>query len=263
MGLLDDLKKQAESRQQLPTSHEAALHKHGYFDAAQNALAEASRYFGELANSLNVVKPDVQRQYYIEGSTRLFGLQQTDYTVRDKRKTFENRDYLTDVTLLFTCQGSENLAFERDTPRAIENMKEFFWGYSLPFECREIRNDRAKVEKAVFTLLAKVPASITLAGNWDTGAFKLTLRNVEVLGNVDHSYTAADITHEFLEELGKFVLAQPNNLRGFGKANEPQPMAILPAAPRAEPEYPVAPESPPAEPAPSGIVGALKSFIKR
>jgi hypothetical protein len=263
MGLLDDLKKQAESRQQLPPSHEEALLKHGYFDAVQIALLNASRYFGELANSLNVVKPDVQRQYYIEGSTRLTGLKQYDYTARDKRKTFESRDYLTEVSLLLTCQGNENLTFEKDTPRAIENMNEYFWGYSLPFECREVRNERAKVEKAVFTLIAKVPASITLAGNWDTGAFKLTLRNLEVLGNVEQSFGVADISHELLEEIGKLVLAQPNNLRDFGKLKEPQPMSILPTAERAEAPYPIAPDTLAPEPAKGGLVGALKSLIKR
>jgi len=270
MGLLDDLKKQAESRQQLPPSHDEALRQHGYFDPVQNALTEVSRYVGELANSLNVVKPNVQRQFYIEGSTRLSGLQQRDYTVRDRRKTFENRDYLTEVSLLFTCQGSENLTFEKDTPRAIENMKEFFWGYSLPFECREIRNERAKVEKAVFTLIARVPASVVLSGNWDTGAFKLTLRNVEVLGNVEHSFKASDITHELLEEIGKLVLAQPNRLRDFGKLDEPMPMTVLPPVDRSEPAYPDAPEDKPAEPGSTpagtgagGIVGTLKSFIKR
>ena len=263
MGLLDDLKKQAESRQQLPPSHDAEMRSHAYFDPVQNALIAASRYFGELANSLNVVKPDVQRQFYIEGSTRLAGLQQRDYTVRDRRKTFENRDYLTEVSLMFSCQGAENLTFEKDTPRAIDNMKEFFWGYSLPFECREIRNDRAKVEKAVFTLIAKVPASVTLAGNWDTGQFKLTLRNVELLGNVDQSFSASDITHELLEEIGKLVLAQPNKVREFGKAEEPQPMSVLPPVDRTETVYPTAPEPAPTEPPSGGLVGTLKSLIKR
>jgi hypothetical protein len=263
MGLLDDLKKQAESRQQVPLTHDEQLREHGYFEPVQSALTEVSRYFGELARSLNVVKPDVQRQFYIEGSTRLSDLQQHDYTVRDRRKTFENRDYLTDVSILFTCQGGENLTFEKDTPRAIENMKEFFWGYSLPFECREMRNERGKVEKAIFTLVARVPSTATLAGNWDTGAFKLTLRNIEVLGSVEHSFKAADITHDFLEEIGKFVLAQPNKLRDYGKPDEPQRMTVLPPVERDEPVYPTAPETPPAEPSAGGIVGAFKSLIKR
>lgn len=265
MGLLDDLKKQAESRQQSPLSHEERLRTHGYFDAVQNALTGVSRYFSELAQSLNVIKPDVQRQFYIEGDTRLSELRQRDYTVRDRRKTVESRDYLTEISLMFTCEGAQHLTFERDTPRAIDNMKEYFWGYSLPFECREVRNERGKIERAVFMLLPKVPSTISLAGNWDTGAFKLTLRNIEVLGAIEQSLQVGDINHHLLEEIGKFVLNQPNVLRDIGQHNQPQPMSVLPPVERKDPEYPSAPEPEPsaADTKPGGIVGALKSILKR
>ena len=114
MGLLDDLKKQAEIRQQVPSSHDDAVRQFRYFQPVQSALQEASRYFGELAESLNVIKPDVRRQFYIEGSTKLSHLLQGDYTVRDRRKTIDGRDYLTEVSLRFTCTGNENLVFEKD-----------------------------------------------------------------------------------------------------------------------------------------------------
>lgn len=262
MGLLDDLKKQAEARQQAPSSHEDELDQFGKFRPVQKALQEVSRYFGELAQSLNVVKPDVRRQFYIEGSTRLSNLLQIEYTTRDRRKTVSGHDYLVEVSLRFTCAGDGNLVFQKDSVRLVDMMKEYFWAYSLPFECRDIRSERGNVTGGIVTLFSKVPASVTVTGDWETGKVELILRNIEVLGDIKQVFDVADIQRDFLEEIGKFVLAHPNKLRDFGKPQSvPTPAASVPQA--GKPAYRVETEEPAPAATERGIVSAIKSFIKR
>ncbi len=229
MGLLDDLKKQADDAlRQAPSARDLESRIHPYFEAVHEALQKASRYLGELAQSLNVVKPDIRRQFYIEGSTKLSNLLQGDYTTRDHRKTIGGNDYLTDVSLHCMCSGTEQLAFDKETRQA-NLMKEYLWAYGVPFQDRDIRDSNGRIVRSNITLSGKIPSVILLVGNWDTGGYELTLRNVELLGEVKQSFDAADINSDFFEEIGKVVLAQPNNLRSFGKrAHAPLPASFAP-----------------------------------
>jgi hypothetical protein len=227
MGLLDDLKKQADARlQQVPSVQVTELDIHPHWQQVHQSLTEASRYLSELAQSLNVVKPDVRRQYYLEGSAKLSNLQQRDYLVRDHRKTIGGNDYLIDVSLHCTCVGNESLTFEKETRQA-NMIKEYLWAYSLPFDNRDIRDDYGRIIRSVITVMGRVPSSVTLAGNWDTGEYELKLRNVEMLGEVKQAFDAEDINRDFFEEIGKLVLGQPNQLRSFGKrARAPLPASF-------------------------------------
>ena len=229
MGLLDDLKKQAEARLlQVPSARDDEPQKHQHFQQVHTVLHEASTYFSELAQSLNVVKPDVQRQFYLEGSAKLSNLLQANYTPRDRRRTIGGNDYLIDASLHFICAGTEKLVFEKETRQA-NMMKEYLWAYSLPFENRDIRDDKGRIVRSAITVLSKVPSSVTVAGDWDSGKFELTLRNVEMLGNVKQTFDAGDISKDFFEEIGKVVLAQPNGLRNFARpADAPLPASFAP-----------------------------------
>jgi hypothetical protein len=229
MGLLDDLKKQAENRlQQVPSVRENELEKHAYSQPVNSALKEASSYFSELAQSLNVVKPDVRRQYYLEGSAKLANLLQCDYLTRDRRKTVGGNDYLLDVSLHYFCVGNESLTFEKETRQA-NMIKEYLWAYSLPFQDRDVRDSNGRIVRSIITVMGKVPSSVTLTGDWDTGDFELKLRNVEVLGDVKQAFDTADINRDFFEEIGKVVLGQPNQLRSFGRhSKDPLPASFSP-----------------------------------
>lgn len=228
MGLLDDLKKQAEAKLQAPSSEAAKAGKNHYFQAVQNALKEMSSYFSELAASLNVVKPDVRRQFYLEGSSRLSNLLQGDYSARDTRTMVTGYESLGDVSLRFTLVGDGKLTFEKETRQA-NVMKEYLWAYHLPFEHRDILDDNGRIVRSSITVISRVPASVTLTGDPDTGRMQLSLRNVEMLGEVKQTFDVGDINKDFFEEIGKVVLAQPNGLRNFGRpADAPLPASFAP-----------------------------------
>lgn len=260
MGLLDDLKQEAESRKrQLRTSHAARDQNR---QAIHVALREASRYLSELADSLNVLKPQVPRHFYIDGATRLDQLMQCDYKARDRRNTVDNQDYLEEASLLFRCVGSRNQTIEKQSLAAIKNLRDYLWGYNFRFECQEIKNDRGLVERAVFTVLAEVPASVVFTGDWETGHIRLTLKNLETIGEVNYLYDANEVGRDLLEELTKLLLAKPNQLRKLGRHQE-----MIRTAPRvttAEPQYPTPPEPSDARrDAGSGLLDNLKSLLKR
>lgn len=228
MGLLDDLKKQAEAKQQAGTAANAAPTKNQHYKEVQKALKDALRYFAELAESLNVLKPDVRRQYYIEGSSKLTNLQQQEYLARDVRRTIVQPDDLVEVSIRFVLVGDEKLTFDKETRQA-NVMKEYLWAYSLPFEHRDVRDDKGRIVRTIITVLSKVPSSVTLNGNFDTGDVILTMRNLELLGDVKQTLHVKDVNEGFFEEIGKAVLGQPNALREWGMPdNAPLPASFAP-----------------------------------
>lgn len=260
MGLLDDLKQQAEGRkQQLQASQATRDQKR---QAVHAALREVSRYLTELADSLNVLKPQVLRYFYVDGPTQLDQLMQYDYMARDRRQPVDNQDYLEEASLRFRCVGSRNQRIQKETPAAIKNLRDYLWGYNLRFECQEIKNDRGLVERAVFTVLAEVPSSVVFTGEWETGQIRLALKNIETVGEVNYLYDAAEVNRDLLEELTKLLLARPNQLRRLGSHQE-----MIQTTPRvviSEIQYPQTPEPALAAREPKGsLLDNLKSLLKR
>ena len=228
MGLLDDLKKQAEAKLHAPVEDDSKGAKNHHFQQVQDALKAAIAFFSELAESLNVIKPDVRRQFYIEGSSKLSNLLQGEYNARDNRQTQAGAEYLLDVSLRFILLGNEKLTFDKETRQA-NMMKEYLWAYSLPFEHRDVRDDKGRIARSIITISSKVPSSITLHGNADTGIMQLILRNVELLGEVKQAIEVSYITAEFFDEVAKAVLAQPNRLREWGRPPDaPLPFSLAP-----------------------------------
>ena len=217
MALLDELKQQAEARRQQLQASQATRHLNR--QAVHVALREASRYFIELADSLNVLQLPIMRHFHVS-ETRLEQLVQCDYNARERRKTVETQDYFEEAGLRFYCAGGQDVRIVKDSPYSIKNLRDYLWSYNFRFECREIKNDRGLVERAVFTVFAQVPSGIVFAGDWDTAQIRLTLKNIETVGEVNYLYDADEVTRELLEELTKLLLARPNQLRKLGRHQE-------------------------------------------
>jgi len=262
MGLLDDLKQQAESKKVEVQTNEAQ--KAQNLQAVNAALRGAFQYFTELANSLNILKPDVARSFFLDSSTRFEDFRQGNYRVRDRRKTVDHKDYLEEVALRFSWTGAQPPVIVKDTPMLIQRMRDSLTGYNLRFECKEFKNDRGAVEKAAFTIEPEIIASAEFAGSWESGNITLSLRNVETMGSVDFQYGTDELDATLFEELAKLVLGKSNNLRNLGRAQE-----MLRTTPRlraAPPEVQYPSASPPPAPAAvarGSMLDSLKSIIKR
>lgn len=123
MGLLDELKNQAASR--LEQEQSSKEEKGRNMRAVHDALRRAQGYLIEFGDSLNILKPEVLRTFPLEATTQLGGLRQGEYAVRDRRKTVDNQDYFEEISLRYRNTGSSDLVFHKDTPTAVERMKEY------------------------------------------------------------------------------------------------------------------------------------------
>jgi hypothetical protein len=114
MGLLDDLKQQAETEQARQRTQQEDRSRS--LVALHQALGDASRCLADFARTLEVVKPVVARSYPVDSIARLENLLQSGDAVRERRKTVEFRDYLEQVALRLHAVGGQSLTVRRRRP---------------------------------------------------------------------------------------------------------------------------------------------------
>ncbi len=260
MGVLDELKRQAESQKQQNQAHEQDEAQK--LQAIHAALGAVSRYFTELANSLNVVKPEVSRNFVVQGNACLQGLMQGDYLVRERKKTVEFRDYFEQITLRFHAAGQTILTLETYADHATDRLRNYLQAYGLRFETQAFRNDRGVTLKTTVSVLPDVPATVTAAADWASGTIRLKLRNVEAIGDAEYCYDPEEIDRQLLDELAKLILGQPNELHSVGRHQASLWVRVVPHPVAHEREPEPQPDASAPEPRP-GLFDSLKSLWKK
>jgi len=231
VGLLDDLKQQADSlRIKQRVSQE---------DLSQNLLLahaklkDGLRYWIELFDSLNVIKPVIPHDYYLDGgATKLEKFMQCDYNVNGRRLTVDHKDYIEAIILRFHCIGDQKITIEKQSEPMVRRMREHLWTNSLKFDVKEIRNERGYVERGIFTIIPEVPVVITISSDLGNAQLKIMAKNLERFGEYTYTFDFDEFGNDILEELGKAIVDKPHILRTMGRHQEAMRTTTI-RAPRA------------------------------
>ncbi len=265
MGLLDDLKQQADTLRQKQQVTQAEINQN--LQLAHAKLKEGLHYLVDLFNSLNVIKPVVPRYYYVEGGvTKLENLLQCDYNCNGRRLTVDHKDYIDAIVLRFRCVADGQITIEKQSDPMVQRLRDHLWTHALKFDVNEVRNERGYVERGVFTIKNEVPVSITIAGDLENALIKISVKNLEKLGEYTYTYDFDEFGKDILEELGKVIIAKPNAFRTTGRRQQSMMSttnlraAREASAARPDPD-PVPEVSPGAEN--KGLMDNLKSLLKR
>jgi hypothetical protein len=211
-----------------------------------------------------VVKPEIARDFAVQGNATLKRLVQCDYIVRERRKTVEFKDYYEQVTLRFHAVGSAGLVLETYADHATERLKNYLQAYGLRYETQDFRNDRGVTLKTAVSVLPDVPATVAAAADWTAGTVRLKLRNVEAIGDAEYCYDPAEIDRLLLDELAKLILGQPNRLREMGRHQDMLRMKIVAHPVTREPEQDYMPASSASQPETRPrLFDGLKTFWKK
>ncbi len=201
MSLLDDLKKQAEEvkekqRQELSQTQARARLVEDCLRPRMRALYD---FFRELKEQLDVLDPDVRRDYQVEGVGVLDNLRQGHYRIE-----VEDPRQVDSFAFRYTCARDERLEFRREQ-RSAQRTKELLWSHNLRFATRD-----ASGGGTTFLLSYQVPVSLSFGIDPEKAAITLRIRNLERLGLTLHRFAPERIDQEFMDELGKCVLREPN-----------------------------------------------------
>ena len=214
LGLLDQLRRQAEIRQR--EIHSALAERTAINEAVDQALKHIFFFLHELVQQLNIVKPGIPRDYPLIEQQLLTRLDWQE-GFADYRTQSQSAGALVElVTFSYHLKGKGSLLIERNGS-AVERFRATLFDYGLPFTYKEFKNERQYVERAEFDIRADVSVSARWRADFAQGAIVLETRNLERLGSALYSLRPQAIDQALLDDFGRLVLGQPNRFRELAK----------------------------------------------
>lgn len=183
-------------------------------------MREAYTYVHDLVTQLNVIQPDVPRNYPLLGLGAFKGLKWVSGDTDFRTRGADGPDMMNQVSIGFTLNSNDVLSAEREGP-AIEKLRHALHDHGLEYSEEQARNDRHRVEHSRFTVQSNIRARIVIAADYRSTRLTLRTRNLERLGIIEYTIEARDMNTEFLDELAKSVLGQPNRLFAYLQTANP------------------------------------------
>ena len=213
-NLLDQLRQQAELRQR--EIHSALTERTSTNEAIDQALKHLFFYLHELVQQLNILKPDIPRDYPLIEQTVLNRLVWQE-GFADYRTQSQSAGALVElVSFSYHLKGNGSLHVERDGP-SVERFRTTLFNFGLPFTCKEFKNDRRYIERAEFEISSEVSVSARWRADFAQGVIVLETRNLERLGSALYTLRPQAIDQALLEDFGRLVICQPNRFRELAR----------------------------------------------
>ena len=213
-SLLDQLSQRAEIRQR--EIHSELAERSSINEAIDQALKHLFFYLHELVQQLNIIKPEIPRDYPL---IEQFELNQLNWQegFADYRTQSQSAGALVElVTFSYHLNGGTTLHIERDGP-SVDRFRAMIFDFGLPFTYKEFKNERSYVERAEFDIRSDVSVSARWRADFSKGVISLETRNLERLGSALYSVRPQAVDQALLDDFGRLVLGQPNRFRELAK----------------------------------------------
>ena len=262
MGLLDDLKKEADTLK----SEEAVKTQSIKANAAaiDRALRKTFRYMEELFRQLNVVRPPCALAYDLPTVGKIEGLAQSDYRVEYRTAIRENAEHYENVSITFKRSKPEQFNVKREA-ELIERFRDMLWQNNMRFTSEQFRNDRRVITHELFKINCEINCTADVVGDYETGVIRFKLKNVEEFGSTVYTLDPDSVTDDALEELAKLLIGKESRFKEFNRRPAGWGAATGQFI-RSELKIPQYVDAPPPVEEPekkAGLFGALKSVFKK
>lgn len=263
MGLLDDLKKEADTLKNQEAARTQSLHANAA--SVDRALRKAFHYLNELFRQLNVVKPPCERTYDLLTVGKIGGLTQLDYRIEYRTSQRNNTEHYENLEVTFKRSKGEPLTVKREAEQ-IERFRELLWLNNLRFTSEPLRNDRRLIVSETFVISGDIICGVEIVGDYETGAIRFKLKNVEDFGPSMYTLEPDTVNDRALEEFAKLLIGKDSNFQAFNRRPTSSSAANATVVrSNKTPQYVI--EPPPLreteEEEKRGLLGSLKSVFKK
>ena len=277
MGLLDDLKKQADALKAQDTDKTESLR--GNAVAVDHALRRSFLYLNDLGKQLSVVQMPSPFTYKIPTVGDVNGLIVKDFRADFRSKHVIDKDYYGEVHVGYRCFSDKVLNVKKG-PDELEKFRDFLWSNNIEHKSEQFRDQRKVITHEVFRVVCDFRIQVKIEGDHESGKIKIVTKNVGEFEVDIFNFMAAEMNDQVVEELAKFLIGRPSNFKEMAKKSalvvsrtvtvaakpRPAPAAQQPMYQPPGAQRPAAPKAPPAPPPveeKKGLFGSLKSLIKK
>ncbi|MBL8522322.1 MAG: hypothetical protein JNN20_01400 [Betaproteobacteria bacterium] len=263
MGLLDDLKKEADTLKNQEAARTQSIKANAA--AVDRALRKTFHYMNELFKQLNVVKPACPRTYDLQTVGKIDGLVQSDYRIEFRTSQRENAEHYENLTVTFKRSKPEQMTVKREAEQ-IERFRDLLWQNNMRFTSEPFRNERRVIIMEVFKINCDVICGAEIVGDYDSGAIRFKLKNVEDFGPTVYTLEPDSVNDQSLEDLAKLFIGKDSNFKNYNRRPAFNPSATGQFA-KTQPKVPQYMANPvperEEEEKKSGLFGSLKSVFKK
>jgi hypothetical protein len=264
VGLLDDLKKQADAVKAQDVDKTESLRTTAV--QTDHALRRAFLYLNDLGKQLNVVQMPSTFTFELPTVGKIDGLVIKDFFCDFRSKHFIDKDYYGEVHVAYRC-FSENVLTVKKGPDDMEKFRDLLWQSNIEHKSEQFRNERKVITHEVFKVKCDFRVQAKIDGDHETGRLKISTKNVGGFDIDFFNLLAMEMNDQAVEEFAKYYIGRPNHFAEIAKrsvlAHRP---AAAPPKPKPTPNYVVhkTPEPPPVEEKRAGgLFGSIKSLIKK
>ncbi len=208
MGLLDDLRQQAEDRKTDAEKEQERQQRlrRIYEQEINPKLLKTYRFLRELTDHLNYLKPEINVSYELPVYGIIDGYKQGDYNV-----TANSDKEMTEIKFRFTCAREKNIQFRNDKKADIDKINDYLLSKNIKFHCKKEKNDKQVITAADFNINGTVNILFQFKANIKNSTIDLAMSNIDDFGLRTTTLKPSSINDDFLDRLGKYILRKEHD----------------------------------------------------
>ncbi len=213
MGLLDDLKKQADMVKSQQVSQQSMLQES--IKLVEAKMNQTFMYLNDLLKQLAVLRPSNPTVYLIPGIGEFQNLGFVESFIDYRKKKIDDKDHYDAINFFIKWASPANLVIERDMPATIQKVRDVLWSFGLKAVEEEIKKSGGGFQKMKFTLPHTVTCDITISADHENARLLVKGKHFLRLGPEELRIPAMDVNEALLEEFAKMLIGQPTALRKY------------------------------------------------
>src|SRR5215510_94921 len=219
MGLLDDLKKQADLVKTQQIQQQSL--QGDRVKLVEDKMKQAFQYSHELLKQLGIVKPTSPLVYSIPSVTDFRNLVFAESFIDYRKKRINDKEYFDTVHFLIKWAGPDTFTTDKYMPPAMERIREQLWLSKVKFIEEEKKNAKGFVVGAKFIVPAAVLTDIIIKADHEQGKLHFQTTHMFGLGMEYISVPAQEVNDSMLDDLAKALIGQASELRKYRVAGAP------------------------------------------
>ncbi len=214
MGLLDDLKKQAETVQSQQISKSAMREE--MLQQVDEKMKLSFQYLNELLKHLVVLKPVNPVKFSVPGVIDLQNLQYGESFIDSRKSRVANADVY-DLIQIYLKWGSPatKVTLDRDMPATAQKVRDALFASGIKFVEDEIMSARSSITGWKFGIESALVTDILIKPDLDQGRLMFRAKNLLRLGIDDFAVPAPEMSEGVLEEFAKTLLGHPSAFQKY------------------------------------------------
>ncbi|MCX7141712.1 MAG: hypothetical protein NT123_11630 [Proteobacteria bacterium] len=213
MGLLDDLKKQADMVKSQQLSQQSMLQES--IKLVEVKMNQTFVYLNDLFKQLSVLRPTNPMVYSIPGIGDFQNLGFAESFVDYRKKKINDKDHYDVIVFFIKWALPQNLVVERDMPATIQKVRDVLWSFGLKFTEEEVKKAGGGFQKMKFTIPHSITCDITITADHENARLVVKGKHLLRLGQEELRIPAEDVNEALLEEFAKMLIGQPTALRKY------------------------------------------------